>query len=358
MRSPALPLIHAFLLASIFMSCQSPADAPVIKTGEDAAAAFDEWVSGDTFAQPLQYPVQVHIDYIVEMDMDLSSAGIPDPMEMDMTLNSDYIAFDANSLVIWGNMDMGANVEGEQHRLNFDFEVADDLNGMRLLLDDHGFFQDELGFDLPKAYSLSQDRLVKLVNMYGELIEEMGALYGESFTDIYSGVEGPGDLMHPANFMRFMANADVFHVIGWNAADGVVAIQATLDSSFMEGAFSSAALPFDSSIFDDMVFEIVADLNSGVMLDYAVEMQIPIEAPLTPGSDQVMQMDMGLKMRFTTVDVDPAAPMAVLPSSEEVMNLDGPFDQYMPLIQAALDMQRQQMRQMSSEGESGDDFDF
>lgn len=358
MRRPAPPLISAIFLASIFTSCQSAVEAPVSKTGDEAATAYSEWVNSEVFQKPLEYPFQVHVDYIVDMTMDMSSAGMPEPMEMDMTLDVDYVVHNANSLILWGNFDAGAFVEGEQHRLNFDFEVADDQEGMRLLLDDHGFFQEEIGIEVPKAYSLSQNRLETLITMYGELIEEMGALYGQSFANIYTDVEGPGDLFHPGNFMRFMANADVFIVSDWNSADGIVVITATLDPSFLQGAFGGSVAPFDAAVFNDMVFEIVADLNSGVMLDYAVEMMIPIEAPLSPGSDQVMTMDMELRMRFTTVDVDAAAPMAVLPGADEVMNLDAPFDQFMPLIEAALDMQKQQMRQMAGDGESGEDFDF
>ncbi|MCP4771033.1 MAG: hypothetical protein GY879_06450 [Planctomycetes bacterium] len=358
MKRPALPLISAFVLSSLLASCQAPAEVPVNKTGTDAAAAYAEWVNSDTFLQPLEYPSQVHLDYAIEMSMDMSSAGLPEPMEMDMTLNADYVVRNAHDLVLWGNLDLGAFVEGEQHRLNFDFEVGDDQDGLRLLLDDHGFFLEELGTEIPMAYSLSQDRVEALISMYGDLIEEMGALYGQSFADIYTDVEGPGDLMHPGSFMRFMANADVFIVHAWNSADGIVVVSATLDPKFMEGAFDASSLGVNPAIFNDMVFEIVADLESGVMLDYAFEMAIPIEAPLTPGSDQVIQMDMALQMRFTTIDVDPQAPRAVLPGAEDVMNLDAQFDMYMPLIQAAIDMQKQQMQQMSGEGESGEDFDF
>ena len=47
-----------------------------------------------------------------------------------------------------------------------------------------------------------------------------------------------------------------------------------------------------------------------------------------------------------------------MPGPYDVMNLDVPFDMYMPLIEAAIDMQKQQMRQMAGDEESGEDFDF
>lgn len=357
MRRLALPLTLAFIFPSIFSACQAPAEAPVVMTGEDAAAIYHDWVNSDTFQQPLEYPAQVHFDYSIDMTMDMSSAGMLEPMEMDMTLIADYVVNNAHDLVLWGNLDLGAFVEGEQHRLNFDFEVADNHEGLRLLMDDHGFFLEELGVEVPTAYSLSQDRLETLIAMYAEVIEEVSALYGQSFADIYTGVEGPGDFFHPGSFMRFMTNANVFNVIGWNSADGMVVIEATLDSDFMEGPFGTGLAPIDASVFEEMVFRIVADLESGNMLDYSVDIRIPVEAPLSPGSDQVIQMDMGLKMHFTTIDVDPAAPKAVLPE-EGVMNLDIPFDQYLPLIQVALDMQIQQMKQMSGEQDGGEDFSF
>jgi hypothetical protein len=358
MKSILPPLAFAFLTASLFPSCQNPDEAPLTLTGDDAAAAFAEWVSSETFQQPLDYPAQVHFDYAFDLKMDMSSAGMVDPMEMDMTMNGDYVVHGVHDFVLWSNLNLGAFVEGERHRLNFDFEIGADGEGLRLLLDDHGFFLKELGTEIPMAYSLSQGRLASLITMYSELIEEMGALYGQSLVDTYSGVEGLGDLMHPGGFMRFMANADLLNVHGWHSADGIVEITAALDSEYMEGAFDAITMDFTPAIFNDMVFEIVADMESGVMLDYALEMAIPIEVPLTPGSDQVIAMDMAAKMRVTTVDVDPEAPRAELPGAEDVMNLDVPFDMYMPLIEAAIDMQKQQMRQMAGDEGSGEDFDF
>jgi len=354
MKRPTLPLTVSLLLALGFVACQSP----VVKTGEEAAAAYQEWIDGGTFLKPLEYPSQMHVDYLIDMTMDMSSVGMAEPMAMDMALNADYIVDGVDAVRSWGNFEFGAKLEGEEHRLNFDFEIADDADGFRLLIDDHGVIQEEFGMDVPKAFFLSQDRLIKFLDLYGGLMEDMSEVYGFDINQIYAGVQGPGDLFHPASFMRFMANADVFEVVGWRTSQGTVQIDAKLEPGFMEGALAGTGAAVDSQLFDDMVFVIVADLDSGAMLDYAVQMALPIETPLAPGSDQVMKMDMDLNMHFYFVDVDTKAPNAELPAPGGYMNLNDSFDQYLPLIEAALDMQRQQLRQMMGEKEGGEDFTF
>jgi hypothetical protein len=347
----------ATVLSGILVSCQEPStSAPVNLTGEDAHHAFEEWSAGLT--ADLLYPVQLHVDYDVDMNMEMQ--GIEEPMVMNMEMSMDFLCDSAQELRSWGSLGFDIDLEGEQRVFALDLQCANNTDGLRLLLDDHGFFLEEAGMEMPQAVQLSQDRVTILVNMYAEVLGEAMALYGPDFVAMWSNVAGPGELFHPANMIRFVASTDSFSVFAWHAEKGKITIGARLNPELLQSALKStmqgAEMPFDPAIFNDMIFEMVVEEATGSMLDYSFAMELPMEVPVPNMPDGKLAMNMGLKMRLAALPVSPDAPSVTLPA--DVLVLDSLFDQFLPMIQAALEMQRQQMRQTTGEQDSEDDFSF
>ncbi len=346
------------LCLGLLVSCQSSSSAPVVLSGDDAHHAYVEWLDG--LSPELSYPVQIHIDYMINMHMDLGE--ISEPMFVNMNLGMDCVSDDAERIRSWGNMAFDMKLEGEQQTFDLDFQIANDDDGLRLLLDDHGFLGSEAGFDLPPAYTLSKDRLDILIGMYAELVEETMSFYGPDFVAMWSEVSGAGQLMHPVNFIHMMGAVDSFVIFGWHAEDGEVKILARLKEGFMENAmdssFGSLGLPFDASIFDDFTFEMLVDQATGALLDYQFDFALPMEVPVPEIPGGVLKMDMGLKIGFNSLPVVAGTPAVTLPDASHVMVLDSYFDQFLPALEMALDMQRQQMRGMAGEQDADDDFSF
>jgi len=286
--------------------------------------------------------------------------GIEEPIVMNMDMSMDFLCDSAQELRSWGSLGFDIDLEGEQRVFALDFQCANSPDGLRLLLDDHGFFLEEAGMEIPQAVQLSQDRVAILVDMYAELLGEAMALYGPDFVAIWSNIAGPGELFHPANMIRFVASTDSFHVFAWHAEDGKITISARLNPELLQdvlkNSMQGAEMPFDPAIFNDMVFEMVVAETTGSMLDYTFAMELPMEIPVPNSPNGQVSMNMGLNMRIAALPVMPDAPLVTLPA--DVLVLDSMFDQFLPMIQAALDMQRQQIRQMTGEQDSGDDFSF
>jgi hypothetical protein len=350
--------IAAILLGSIFVSCQTTNfGPPETLSGEEVHNAYQSWAADLTLE--LDYPVQMHVDYGVELAADLADIGESMQMEIEMDLN--FLCDGPQAVRSWGAFDIDATMEGEKREFTFDYELANDSNGLRLLLDDHGIILQEAGIEIPKAYKLSQDRLEILVALYGDLIEESMVLYGPSVEEIWASIGGAGELFHPKNFTRFLTGSDFITVEEWHKENGQIRLLAKLDGEVMGKAMAlgmqEAGLPFDLSIFDNLVFEVVLDQTTGDLLDYVFNMDVPMEVPVPELPSGKLKMDIGVEIRVQMVPVAADAPTVALPV-EGLLVLDSYFDQFLPMIEMAIDMQKAQMQQMMGEEDAGEDFSF
>jgi hypothetical protein len=350
--------IATTLLGGILSSCQTSSTSPAESfTGEEANNAYQAWAA--ELAPKLQYPVQMHIDYKVEMAMDLAEMG--ENMDMNIDMGMDIICDSLDAIRTWGELGMNTTIAGEHHVFAIDFQLANDSNGLRFLMDDHGFIAEEVGMEIPKAYELSQDRLDILIDLYAGLMQDSMALYGPSVGDIWASIDGVGELFHPKNFTRFLTGTDFIEVTRWQKENGKISLLAKLDNELMTDVMAlgmqDAGLPFDASVFDDMAFEIVIDELTGSLLDYSFKMDIPMEIPVAQAQSGVVTMDMGLDFRMQSLPVAADAPKVTLPE-EGVWVLDDYFDQFLPVIEMAIDMQRAQIQEMTGEQDAGEDFSF
>lgn len=353
MKTLSLISLTALVLAPALNAAQDPyVQIPITQSDAAAETAFRDWLGA--VVPKLNYPVQVRVD--MEASVEMGGYGGPD-MKMDMDLAADMLLEGTIDHRAWGNFEMDARAMQEDVAMAFDFQYGLDAKGMRFMLDDRGTLQELIGMEIPKAYHLSADRVEKLSALYMELIVESMALYGEDAAKAFSGMEGIGEVMHPANIPGMLVNGTSLVVTGWGTQEGMGRIRTRINLDGME-ALLGEDMPFDMSDFEDMVFEMLVDLESGQMVSYRTLMDLGTSVPLQDGSGSEMDMSMELHMSVRVVPVDADAPGVILPPVEEVVQLDSYFDQYYPMIEMLMDMQMQQMQQMRGEEEAEDDFDF
>lgn len=348
--STLILLLSLGLPAGLSASQESASEIPITISADAAHETFLEWAG--SLDERLPYPAQLHMDMVGTFEVDEGAGG----MTMEMDMDFDLLLDSPSEMRTWGGLKMKMAGAGMDMDIHFDVQLASDRNGLRFLLDDHGFLEDTLDTSLPKAFQLSADRADILAKMYMDFLLESMEMHGPEAVAAFRQMGGLTEMMHPATAPRIMLTAQGMDIIGWGALDGKARIQSRLKTETLKQALGGQALPFDLSAFDDMVFEMVVDLETGEMLHYLVEMDLPMSGPASGGS----ALGMNMKMRIEMGSVEPSAdaPSVALPAAGEVMVLDEYFDQFLPMIELAMEMQRQQMRAMQGETESEDDFDF
>ena len=341
---PAIPLLLA-------VSCQ----VPVVENfdGEEAQAAYDQW-RGQLVLEET-YPAQLHLDYDIEMDMDI---GTGEAFFMAMDLACELAALDAESLSSWGTLGIDFDIEGEQDQMVFDYQLTLDERGMRLTFDDGGFFEANFGSAPPTAFTLSADRLEQFLGVYSDLItSSYGAMPPEAL-EVWQDLSGPGQLLHPISMTRFLTSTDLIRVHGWDRAGSVVHLVAKLDDAFVDSMNDQMAmLGMDLGFLNDMEILAAVDYDSGIMLDYAFDMAMPLSVPTPEAPNGSVEMDMKLAMGIQSVMLDPSYPTLEDGPDFQPMDLDPYFDAYFPLIQMAMEMQAAQVSGGAGDN-AADDFDF
>lgn len=348
-----LPTLALSLLAlSPAMGQESRHGIPVTKTGTDAADAFHGWVGGLDLA--LTYPVQLRLEFEMEADMEFGMQG---GFGMDFDMDLDILLDSADAMRSWGDVEVEMGADGERLDWDFDFQYASDSQGLRFLLDDKGALKEELGVDIPRAFSLSPDRLKILMDSYGGMVVEMINTFSphgeEPLADLEHGLHG---LFHPVAMTQMMAKYPGIIIVGWGTKDGKVLVQTQADWEMIRDMMPPEMMPFDVEIFRELVYEIVIDQETGALLEYVIDLELPMDMDVEQGMH--MTGEMALEMSMRSVPVSTNAPSVTLPDASQVMNLDEPFDQYWPMIEMIMEMQAGQFDTMKGDQESNDDFDF
>ncbi|MHC4822703.1 MAG: hypothetical protein ACYTEP_01640 [Planctomycetota bacterium] len=343
---PILLLLFSFLIPAVLHASQEPADGiPISKTGDWAHATFVAWAG--SLENELLYPAQLHMDMTASIDIAEAANGMTMDMEMDMEF--DLLLESPTEMRSWGGIEVEMTGSGMDLDLLLDIQLGFGPDGLRFLLDDHGFLEEQLDIEMPKAFQLSADRAGVLSKLYMDFILESVEMHGPEAVAAFQRMNGFAEIMHPATTPRILLTAQGMDIIGWGTLDGMARIQTRLKPGMLEQALGGQAMPFDSKSLEDMIFEMVVDLETGELMQYLFEMDIPME-----------EFDMNMKMRVEMGSVPPTedAPSIAMPPADQVMVLDEYFDQFLPMIEMALEMQRQQMRTMRGEEEAEDDYDF
>ncbi|MGB0951938.1 MAG: hypothetical protein ACPG31_01815 [Planctomycetota bacterium] len=327
----------------------------VSKTGEEASEAFHAWI-GSRDMKP-QYPAQIHITFDMEMDMGMSGE---DPfMDMDFEMDTRLLIESPEAMRSWGQIDLAVKADANnEFDGEFDFQFASDDTGMRFLLDDHGAIQEKLGMDIPKAYSLSADRGKIFMDAYAKSVVEMiNVVTPEGHEPIAALENGVIGLFHPISMTYMMANYPGLKIVGWGVKDGKVLLQTQADFEMLEEIMPQEMIPFDMNEFRDIVYTMVMDHESGALLEYSIDLEIPMDSSMMD-EDLGFSGNIGFKMSMRAEPASASAPSVSLPDASLVMDLDGPFDMYWPMVQTMLEMQASQFESMKGEQDSNDDFDF
>lgn len=329
-------------------------DIPVTKTGEAASEAFYAWI-GSRDLEP-QYPAQMHLTFDMAMKM---GAGSSDPiMDMGFEMDVRILIESPSAMRSWGQLDVEVQADHNAFAGEFDFQFASDEEGMRFLLDDHGVVQRELGVDIPKAYSLSADRSKILMDAYAETVVEMINVFSpegqESLLKVENGVFG---LFHPMSMTETLANYPGVRIVGWGVKDGTVLLQTQADFELLKEMMPQSTMPFDIELFRDIVYTMTMDYESGALLDYRIQMNLPVDSSHMD-QDMGFTGDLELAMSMSSEPAATDPPSVALPDASKVMDLNAPFDLYWPMVQSLLEMQASQFENMKGTQDSSEDYDF
>lgn len=338
-------ILSTLLLASPFLIQEPGHDVPITHTGAQAIQAFEEW-SAD-LPKDLPYPVQMFMD--LEMGMNIPDAN----MDMAMSMKMYSLMDNAQTLRVWGDLEAHSMDGGPTFGLEASFEVGVDEAGLRMTFEDGGFLRDNLDVEIPSGFTLSRDRLGKVADMYLVLFESMPTFYGEKMLDTFKSIKGPGELMHPALWSRYMSYTEGWEISGWGEKNGVARIELVLDFSVMEGALQGEESPFDLKSMEDMEYSMLVSSRTGEILDWNMDLNLPMTESF--GGEEGGGMNM--KMHMKTVPVSENAPSILMPA-EGVMDLNPHFDNFLPMLEVMMEMAGEQMKQQQGELESTDDFEF
>lgn len=339
-------IFSTLLLASPFLIQESGFDIPVTQTGEDAAAAYASWAEG--LPEALSYPVQMYVGF--EMGMTVPS------IEMDISFvgHMNSLSLSPKSLQVWGDWQVKLGSPEKTVDWDAQFQVGLNEEGFRMSFQDGGTIEKELGFPVPAGFTLSADRIGKVSDLYMGLFDSMSPLYGEEMMKVFRSIQGPGELMHPALWTRYMTYTEGWSVIGWGEKDGKAIVEMDVDIELLKKAMQGEQAPFDWKVFEEMEYRMVVETSSGAILDWSFEMDLPVN--LDPNQPE-MEGQMIFKMEMKRVPISEAAPTMELPA-EGVMNLDSHFDNYYPMMEMIMEMAAEQAKQAQGEKESADDFEF
>jgi len=337
-------IFSTILLASPFLIQEPGLDIPFTLSGEEAKAAFLEWTSG--LPSDMEYPAQMSIEMSMGIDV---LDGLDQSIQIDLRMNS--LSDSPESLRTWGEFSLQGDIGGGLD-WTIDFQVGTDENGLRILIDDRGSLMDSFGIHTPKAMQLSADRLGKVSALYLQLFESMPTVYGEEMLQMFRSIEGPGALMHPSLWSRYLIQTEGWKIDGWGAEDGLAHIRLALDPAAMTKAMEAQGLEMDSSIFEGTFTDIVVSLEGGEILYWEMEMEMPMNLGAGQNSGE-----MALRMEMKSVPVSANAPLILLPF-EGTMDLNPHFDTYFPMMESIMLMAAEQAKSAQGEIESEDDFDF
>lgn len=195
----------------------------------------------------------------------------------------------------------------------------------------------------------------KISDLYLNLFESMPSFYSAEMIKVFHSISGPGELMHPSIWSRYMSYAEGWAISGWGEKDGIARLQLKFDAEEMEKLFQGEDLPMDLKSMEGMELNIFVSSDTGAILDWQMAM---IEIPLSLSPNQGDPMGtMTMKMEMRTVPVMQNAPTIVMPA-EGVMDLNPYFDEFLPLIEIGMQMAVEEMEKQQGDRESTDDFEF
>lgn len=371
-RSYAIEEMKRFLCLSylalmptiiICASCQKPEhNLPKSATGAAANEAYMDWANQLDYQ--LDFPVQMHINYAIGAQADGAQLQMEEGVAFDIDFKMDILLESPTHARLWGSALLEMQAMGEQKPIDLSFEIVNDLNGISILLDDHGFMESELGTALPPAYHLSQGTIEELGGLYAKLLEAMAQQYGAQLEEAWASIEGVGDLMHPVSFTRFILEAQTMEVYGWELDGDSIHMKGRLNERAKElmglqmGDLESAGLPFDSSLFTEIDFEMTIDRNTGSLQTYRQTVDMPMDIPVPQAPSGILTTDLKLVAFMQEVPISDNAPEVLLPSPDKVMDLDEFIIGLLPAMEVAMEMQIKQLQSAEDEKDSQQDFSF
>jgi len=339
-------IFSTLLLASPFLIQEPGFYIPITHTDEAAAAAYSSWTT--TLPKTLNYPVQMYVGF--EMGMTVPSAD----MDMAFVGHINSLSDSPEALRIWGDWQVQMELPEESVNWEAEFAAGANKDGLRMVFEDDGTLEEEAGITIPAGFTLSADRIGKISDLYLGVFESMPSIYGEEIMELFRSLAGPGELMHPSLWSRYMTHTEGWSVVGWGEKDGRAAIELDFDIEVLKSAMQGAPAPFDWTVFEDLKYHMIVEKSSGAILEWKFDMDLPVN--LDPNQPE-LSGQMTVKMEMRTVPVSESAPTIDLPT-EGVMNLDPHFDNYYPMMEVIMGMAVEQAKQAQGEQESEDDFEF
>lgn len=339
-------IFSTLLLVTPFFVQEPDFQVPITHQGADALAAYEAWAEG--LPTELEYPVQMYVGF--EMSMEMPTSGVD--IEMSMHMNS--ISDSAEALRVWGDFKVHGGDESDNIEWDAEFQAGVNDSGLRFSFDDGGTFADLIGEEIPSGFTLSSDRLAKVSDMYLDVLEAMPEFYGAEVLDAFETISGAGELMHPALWSRYMSYTEGWDVSGWGEKDGLALVELSFNAEEMRASFGGEEMPFDLSSLEGSILNMVVSAKTGTILDWNLEIEFPMDMI---ADEEGLIGEMLMKMEMKTVPVSDNAPLVEMPL-EGVMDLNPYFDEYLPLIEIAMEAMAEEAKRQQGELESEDDFEF
>ena len=333
------------------LAAQEAANAiPVTKTDAEAAEAFRAWSAGLDSAP--HFPAQMHLDFEMEFDMEMDEAA---ELEMEFELDADLLLDGKDAFRSWGKGKVEFDAMGAfELDWRFDYNLLSNEEGLRMTFIHNNGLKDAFGFHLPSAFTLSADRMNKFLKGYAQLVEVMFNAYLPEGSEKLTLEDGVLGLLHPVAMSRTLGNYPGLLIVGWGEADGKVILLTKADWDMVKDMMAGEPMPFDIDKLKDQVYTLVMDAETGALLDYSFEMEMPIDV-VEEGVHVKGEMEMEMSMR--TVPVGEPKPV-VFPEDMKVLDCNVPFDKYWPMMEMVLAMSESEMRNMLDGAEAEEDYEF
>jgi hypothetical protein len=349
-----MKLKHLFVPTLLLASCVAqPKYQDVTLEGPAADTAFHEWSAA--LPTEFSYPVDYHLD------LDFTISGIPEMggAEMKFLVGSDA-AFESS----WdyrSRTDLTLAVMGQE--MGLQIGASSDANELRVTLDNADMLAMMFGMDLPSGVSLSTDRLRLVWDLVMHLTEvSMEAVEGyEDFGNWTETITGFGDFAHPMLNSRYLAMSPVLNASRWQIEGDSVQVDFAINQEVFSAMMSSpdlAQLGLDLSTMDSVTQNMKSAAHFNVIDGSMSSMVFSGAVPLEDEFGSVTNIEFSITVAYAPLDGD-VGPIE-FSDPDTAMDLNEPFDQYWPMVEAMMPMLEEQMRQqmMTQNGDDAGDFDF
>lgn len=349
-----MKLKFLFVPTILLASCVAqPKFQDVTLEGPAADTAFHEWSAA--LPTEFSYPVDFHFDF------DFTISGVP---EMDGAEMKFLMGSDASFESAWdyrSRTDLSIAAMGQE--ISLQIGASSDADEMRLTLDNADMLAMMLDMDLPSGVSLSTERMhlvwdlvMHLTEVSMEAVEEY-----QDFGDWAESLKGFGDFAHPMLNSRYLAMSPVLKARLWQIEVDTVSVDFAVDYENFMGMVSSeefAQLGLDMSLMEGMIKNMNTAASFHVMDGSMKSMIFSGVIPMEDEFGGVNNIDFSIALNYAPLEGD-FGPIE-FSDPDTAMDMNGPFDQYWPMVEAMMPMLEAQMKQqmMNQAGSDDEDFEF